>query len=111
MRYNSVKLDLFPIKKDLAFYLITRLIGPVNRGGGLEYKCRFTHSIIQMIYLIDKPCCKPKLKLYTLGIYIYVYAWVLVYMACIYLLHSDLDEENIRNMRKYCYNSVTSWVL
>lgn len=33
MRYNSVKLDLFPIKKDLAFYLITRLIGPENGGG------------------------------------------------------------------------------
>ena len=56
-----------------------------------------------MIYLIDKPCCKPKLKLYTLDIYICICLG-----TCIYLLHSDLDEENIRNMRKYCYNFVTS---
>ena len=33
MRYDCVKLDLFPIKKDLAFYLITRLIGAGNGGG------------------------------------------------------------------------------
>ena len=47
--------------------------------GGLEYKCRFTHSIIQMIYLIDKPCCKPKLKLYTLGIYICICLGTCIY--------------------------------
>ena len=37
-----------------------------------------------MIYLIDKPCCKPKLKLYTLGIYKYMPGYLYIWLVYTY---------------------------
>ena len=43
-----------------------------------------------MIYLIDKPCSKPKLKLYTLGIYIYMYMPGYLYIWLVYTYYTQI---------------------